>query len=42
MSGAPRVIPGGPDGPDPGEADSSDILMFALGWAEYPCSTASP
>ena len=42
MSGTPRVIPGGPDGPDPGEADSSDISMFVLGWAEYPCSTASP
>lgn len=41
MSGAPRMMPMGPAGPDQGEADSSNNLMFARGWGEIPCFTAS-
>ena len=41
MSGAPRMMPTGPAGPDQGEADSSNNLMFAWGWGEIPCFTAS-
>lgn len=35
MSGA-RVIPGGPDGPDPGEADPRDISMLVLAGPNIP------